>query len=72
MSSKQRDEELRKLIRVILAEYNYSKPQLAICLGCSYNTLLNKIKKPDTLTYPELRTLFKMKKLPPEKIAELM
>lgn len=63
---------LVKAIKVFQIEANYSKDDLAQCLGIHTNTLRNKLRDPDTFTYLELKTLFKMMKMSEAQKAELI
>jgi len=67
-----KNESLVKAIKVFQIEANYSKDDLAQCLGIHTNTLRNKLRDPDTFTYLELKTLFKTMKMPEAQKAELM
>lgn len=62
MSTKQKNELLVKKIKIFQIEYNYSKDDIAKCLGIRTSTIYNKLNKPDTFTYRELKELFKLMK----------
>jgi sugar diacid utilization regulator len=63
MSSEQKNDLLVKRIKVFQIESNYSKDDIAKCLGVHPNTIRNKMHNPDTFTCWELKTLFKLMKL---------
>ena len=70
--SDHKNESLVKAIRVFQIQANYSKDDIAQCLGIHSNTLRNKLHDPDTFTYLELKTLFKLMKMPEAQKGELM
>ena len=72
MSIEQKSDQLVKAIKVFLIEANYTKDDLAQCLGIHTNTLRHKLHYPDTFTYLELKTLFKLMKMPEDRKAALI
>lgn len=64
MTYEQKNDLLVKAIKIFQIEANYSKDDVARCLGVHPNTLRNKMRDPNTFTYLEVRTLFDLMKMP--------
>lgn len=72
MSSEQKNDLLVKKIKIFLIEKDWTKEDIAKCLGIHPNTIRNKLREPDTFSRWELVELFRIMKLSPEEKALLM
>lgn len=71
LNHKEKNEELVKTIKKFQIDSGLSREDIAKRLGFSTQTLGNKLRNPDTITYGELKDLFKLIKLPEEQKAAL-
>lgn len=70
--NEEKNTDLVVAIKVFQAKSGYSRDDIAKCLGFTTQTLGNKLRNPDTITYGELKNLFRLMKLPEEQKAALV
>lgn len=68
MPREEKNRELRALIAYYLTKSGYTKKELALKLGICPASLYNKLKRPETFTILELRSLIDLMELQEEEI----